>query len=220
MPAIKEFVLYSDSDARDGAAFGQSWHEVDVKVRSSVYAYRRNIVGERTDGFANGAFAGIGEYWRNDADPCLKAETVPAIPGVSSAASVHFLAEEFIIKEGCGPVKFMSILRRRPGMSAAAFSSAWRIRHPLIVRSVPEVWGNFRGYRQNHVLPGRCRHLNGEEMARPIGGIVEIWFDSTETLRATMMSERYKEVIRPDEETFVDLPNTRLFVSEQIVIAD
>ncbi len=220
MPAVKEFILLHDAMSRMPENFRDAWLGEEGGQQSHAFAYRRNLVGNPIDGFASGAYAGVAEYWRSDTVPRLDAALLAQIPGVSTAESVHFLAEEFIIKEGRGAVKFMSILRRKSGISPAEFSAAWRMRHPLVVRSVPEIWGRFRGYRQNHVLPGQCRHLDGSEMARPIDGIVEIWFDSIAELQATMMSERYREIIRPDEETFVDLPNTRLFVTEEVVVAE
>ncbi len=220
MPAIKEFILFHDSMPRAPEAFEAAWLREDGGAGPGVYAYRRNLVGNPIDGFASGAYAGVAEYWRSDAEAPLKAGADGAIPGVDATKSAHFLAEEFIIKEGRGAVKFMSVLRRKTGLMPAEFSAAWRMRHPLVVRSVPEIWGLFRGYRQNHVLPGQCRHLDGSAMERPIDGIVEIWFDSLADLQATMMSARYREIVRPDEETFVDLPNTRLFVTEEVVIAE
>ncbi|WP_428248284.1 EthD domain-containing protein [Ferrovibrio sp.] len=220
MPSVKEFILLHDAMARIPENFRAAWLGEEGAQLTHAFAHRRNLVGNPIDGFAAGAYAGVAEYWRSDAASRLGACSLSRIPGVSTAESVHFLAEEFIIKEGRGAVKFMSILRRKPGISPAEFSVAWRMHHPLVVRSVPEIWGRFRGYRQNHVLPGQCRHMDGREMARPIDGIVEIWFDSIEELQATMMSERYREIIRPDEETFVDLPNTRLFVTEEVVVAE
>lgn len=220
MPAVKEFILLHDSLSRMPEAFHAAWLAGEGVGRKRAFAHRRNLVGNPIDGFASGAFSGVAEYWRNDTAPHLGVCSLGHIPGVSAAESVHFLAEEFIIKEGRGVAKFMSILRRKPGISPVEFSAAWRMRHPLVVRSVPEIWSRFRGYRQNHVLPGQCRYLDGSDMPRPIDGIVEIWFDSIAELQATMMSERYREIIRPDEETFVDLPNTRLFVTEEVVVAE
>jgi len=217
MPAIKEFQLFCDDLAHPAATFRAAWDAAGEGEGPASYGYRRNIVDNAMDGFSQNAFAGIAEYWSGEAASDLPLRKPPAIEGLALARSVHFLAEEFIIKEGRGAVKFMSILRRKPGATPQDFSAAWRMKHPLVVRSVPEVWERFRGYRQNHILPDLCRHLDGNAMQRPYDGIVEIWFDSLDDLRATMMSDRYREIIRPDEETFVDLPNTRLFVLEDIV---
>jgi hypothetical protein len=217
---VKEFCILCDARSRTEGDFLAAWLSADVKmpaVGTRYGGYVRNSISSPITGFAIGAFAGIIEYWRTDRPVDVNHRFMPVIEGLDMSRSVSFLADEHIIREGCSAVKFMSLLRRKPGMSPAEFSKAWLSHHASLVRSVDEVWRLFRGYRQNHVIPGTCRHLDGSDMARPYDGIVEIWFDSLVDLEPTMMAERYRAVIRPDEETFVDLPNTRMFSTETIV---
>jgi hypothetical protein len=220
MSNIKEFCLLYDDRSRTESVFLDAWLAADKKTQKSdgrYNGYIRNSITSPIDGFAIGAFSGIAEYWRADQPVDKDHRLIPMAEGINMQKSVSFLAEEYIIREGRGAVKFMSLLRRKRNLSPAAFSEAWSGRHAALVRSVEEVWRLFRGYRQNHVIPGTCRQLDGLKMARPYDGIVEIWFDSLTDLERTMMSERYRAVIRPDEETFVDLPNTRMFSTETIV---
>ena len=220
---IKEFCLLNVSTELPAPSFAASWARADDRLKSrNAYGtggYVRNLVSSPAAGFAIGAYAGVSELWRTDTPVDLQARKLPVIGGIDDTLSVSFLAEEYVVRSGRSAAKFMSLLRRKPGMSFEAFSAAWRGRHADVVRSVEEIWGLFRGYRQNHIIPGTCRHLDGSEMVRPFDGIVEIWFDSLADLESTMMSSRYREIIRPDEETFVDLPNTRLYSTETIVIA-
>jgi hypothetical protein len=220
MGDIKEFALLYDDRLRPESIFLDAWLAADKKTPGGdgrYNGYIRNSISRPADGFALGAFSGIAEYWRADRPVDKDYRLIPGVEGIDMQRSVSFLAEEHVIREGRGTVKFMSLLRRKRGWSPAAFSEAWSVRHAALVRSVDEVWRLFRGYRQNHIIPGTCRHLDGSYMMRPYDGIVEIWFDSLTDLERTMMSENYRAVIRPDEETFVDLPNTRMFSTEMIV---
>lgn len=220
MAAVKEFILFNAERALGD--FSIAWNaslQQLPPVLPPHHQFHRHTITPLSESPPRGSYEAIAEFWRDDPDAPMVDWRVPLIEGISTSRSVHFLAEEHIIKEGRGPVKFMSLLRRKPGIDAAAFSRAWRIHHPLVVRSVAEIWRNFKGYRQNHILPGQCRHLDGTAVDVPFDGIVEIWFASRADLTATMMSERYREIIRPDEETFVDLPNIRMLATEEIVLA-
>jgi|GEM_PF-5148863 len=217
---IKEFCLLHDMLSRPEMNFFDAWLNADAKgqVPDNRYSgYIRNSISSPLDGFAAGVFSGIAEYWRADRPVDKTYRFIPNIAGIDMGKSVSFLAEEHVIRDGRGAVKFMSLLRRKPGLSPDAFSCAWRGRHAALVQSVNEVWRLFRGYRQNHIIPGTCRQLDGSEMTYPYDGIVEIWFDSLPDLQQAMMSACYREVVRPDEETFVALPNTRMFSTETIV---
>jgi hypothetical protein len=221
MSRIKEFVLMREKIAFESATFSNAWASTDntltIQPRRLFDRYIRNEISSPIAGFADRAYAGIAEFWRTDDPPQLERRNIPSIATLDRNTSVSFLAREVTILPGRGPVKFMSLLRRKSSLSSTAFSAAWQDKHADVVRSVGEVWGLFRGYVQNHIVPGTCRLLDGSGMERPFDGIVEIWFDSLQDLERAMMSERYREVVRPDEMTFVDLPNTRLFATEVCV---
>lgn len=177
----------------------------------------RNIVSGPVNGTAGNTFTCVLELTRKDQPADRDVRYTVNLDGIDRQSSISFLAHEHIIREGGGPAKFMSLLRRQPGMTFEEFSDYWRKGHADLVRSIPKVWDEFSGYRQNHILPGTCLHLDGKPVAQPYDGIVEIWFDSFQALESTMMSQYYRDVIRPDEETFVDLPNTRMIVEESVI---
>ncbi|KML19733.1 MULTISPECIES: EthD domain-containing protein [Burkholderia] len=83
-----------------------------------------------------------------------------------------------------GLKKRMSLIRRRPEMSESDFLSEWKV-HADWVRTMPGVMG----YRQNAVIERELRKgqpCKYEEL--PIDGIVEFWFESTDSLQTAFGS--------------------------------
>ena len=82
-------------------------------------------------------------------------------------------------------IKRMSLLRRRPDVSPERFRHEWRVEHARLVRETKGV----HGYRQNLVVAREVPKGTpvGYE-GLPIDGIVELWFESTESLDAAFAS--------------------------------
>jgi len=76
-------------------------------------------------------------------------------------------------------IKRMSLLRRRPDVSPERFKHEWRVEHARLVRLTQGV----QGYRQNLVVERQAPKGTpvGYE-GLPIDGIVELWFENTESL--------------------------------------
>jgi uncharacterized protein (TIGR02118 family) len=98
-------------------------------------------------------------------------------------------------------IKRMSLLRRRPDVSPERFKHEWRVEHARLVRETKGV----QGYRQNLIV--------GREVPKgtpvgyddlPIDGIVELWFDNTESLDAAFAS--------PEGRTL--MAHARVFIAE------
>ena len=119
-----------------------------------------------------------------------------------------------VLDRGLGPVKFMSLLRRKEGTTPEEFSDYWFGRHAPLVKTIVEVSKYFRGYVQNHCIPGT--RVGGSE----VDGIVEIWFASLDELKAAMFSANYMGELRADEAKFVALPNRRMLVVEDRAARD
>ncbi len=82
-------------------------------------------------------------------------------------------------------IKRMSLLRRRPDVSPEQFRHEWRVEHARLVRETKGV----RGYRQNLITERQVPKgtpVGYEDL--PIDGIVELWFDSTDSLDAAFAS--------------------------------
>jgi EthD domain len=52
--------------------------------------------------------------------------------------------------------------------------------------------------------------------ASPFDGIAEMWGDSVDDVKRALAEPRYMEVIRPDEEKFLDLPHCVFMVTEEV----
>lgn len=83
-------------------------------------------------------------------------------------------------------VKRMSLLRKRPDVSAAEFQMQWFDMHATLVRRIPGV----RGYRQNLVIETRRDRFDPADNPGDVGidGVVELWFDSTDAIEAGFRS--------------------------------
>lgn len=82
-------------------------------------------------------------------------------------------------------LKRVSLLRRPEGMSEAEFRREWRV-HGEFVKKMPGV----SAYRQNAIVQREL--VKGTPCSFedfPIDGIVELWFESTESLEAAFSSE-------------------------------
>jgi hypothetical protein len=81
--------------------------------------------------------------------------------------------------------KRISLIRRWPDLSEQDFLDEWKV-HADLVRTMPGV----KGYRQNAVIQRELQ--KGTQCSYddlPIDGIVEFWFESTDSLEAAFKSE-------------------------------
>jgi uncharacterized protein (TIGR02118 family) len=109
-------------------------------------------------------------------------------------------------------LKRMSTLKRRPDVSEEDFRREWKI-HGDYVQKMPGV----AGYRQNVIVAREL--VKGEPCGYedlPIDGIVELWFEDTETLDAAFSSPEGK-VTMQHATTFID-EITAFVVEERRVV--
>lgn len=109
-------------------------------------------------------------------------------------------------------LKRMSFLRRRADVSPERFEHEWRRVHGPLVRRLPGV----KGYRQNlvtHRESPKGTAVGYSEL--PIDGIVELWFDTAETLDAAFASPAGVETMA-HATTFIDEITT--FLVDPVVI--
>lgn len=98
-------------------------------------------------------------------------------------------------------VKFTILLRKREELSHAEFVAYHKTQHAPLFISLPEVQQYVRRYVQCHTL---AVALPG--MPPPAyDGITELWFDDADAIGHVFSSERYMDLIRPDEAKFLDL---------------
>lgn len=94
--------------------------------------------------------------------------------------------------------------KRRADLSREEFEDHWLNRHGPLVLSVPE----FARYLKRYVL--HPFDADGAGAALVLGaapaydGVGELWFESHAAMIAAFNEPRYLEIIRPDEDRFLD----------------
>ena len=109
-------------------------------------------------------------------------------------------------------LKRMSLLRRRADVTPEVFAHEWNVRHAALVKTLPGVLG----YRQNlitHRESPKGKAVDYEGL--PIDGIVELWFENTDTLEAAFASAQGVETMQ-HATTFIDEITT--FLVEPFVV--
>ncbi len=123
-------------------------------------------------------------------------------------------------------VKIIFCLRRLPHLTPEAFQEYWRTRHAPLVQERAKLLG-IRRYVQSHSLfdpqlagLANQRGFTGE----PFDGVAELWFDSAEVLypntHAPEASVQAAKDLLADEAAFIDLPNSPIFVAQELEIFD
>ena len=107
-------------------------------------------------------------------------------------------------------MKIVAIVKRKPGMAVDAFQEYWRTQHGEVVRTLPGV----RRYVQSHTLPAGYR--KGEPAW---DGIAELWFESTEALRA-LRGTPEQAAVDADEARFLDRSAMKILATDEHVIID
>jgi uncharacterized protein (TIGR02118 family) len=124
--------------------------------------------------------------------------------------------EAFDPREAMTMVKLIGCLKRKPGLTSQEFHRYWREEHYPLAKSVPEFFRYIRKYVQSHALEGPVAGLPGYESA--FDGFAEIWFDSLDDMGRVFAESRYREIIRADEKKFLDLPNCKTAIVEELAL--
>ena len=102
-------------------------------------------------------------------------------------------------------LKQVTIIKKRPDLSADAFEEYWRTRHAEVVCELP----GLRRYVQNHMAAAGSR----------VDGIAEVWFDDIDAMRANV-GHPALEAIRADERNFIDVDTMDSIIVEPATIID
>ena len=119
--------------------------------------------------------------------------------------------------------KLVFCLRRVPTLSVSEFQRYWYDNHAdLVRRHAPAL--RIRRYTQSHTLSDpRLSPVIEVRGGRtdPFDGVAELWWDSADDLLEAMTTTEGLDAGRAlleDERTFIDLPNSPLFFSNEHVI--
>jgi uncharacterized protein (TIGR02118 family) len=118
-------------------------------------------------------------------------------------------------------IKLTFCLRRTPGMSREDFQRYWREEHAALVKERAEALG-VRRYVQVHTsdlpeLHEALRARNGGS-PEPYDGVAELWFDSLDAFGSDDAAQRAGAELLADERNFIDLPNSPMWVAEELEI--
>jgi uncharacterized protein (TIGR02118 family) len=115
-----------------------------------------------------------------------------------------FTEEEKVVIAGPDPrpdplTKLVCGVRRKPGMDRDAFHRYWWEVHGPLNRDTPAVRKYFIRYEQNHRLASDYDRDDSE-----LEGVTCEWFPSSRAFFAMATDPESREVIRADEENFLD----------------
>lgn len=117
-------------------------------------------------------------------------------------------------------IKLVMCLRRRPGMSRAAFLDYWQNNHgPFFMKNAAVM--RAKRYVQDHTIDSPLnegmREMRG--MEPEFDGIAHVWFDSEEDLIEAMGSaemERLGAALLRDEQQFIDHARSAAFLVREV----
>jgi uncharacterized protein (TIGR02118 family) len=118
-------------------------------------------------------------------------------------------------------VHLVFCLRRLPHLSRDEFQRYWREQHAPLVRKHATVLG-IKRYVQAHTIdPAGTQGIAASRGAPdPYDGVAELWFD-LDQLRSLGQGEAAVEARRAlleDEQRFIDLANSPIFITEDKVV--
>lgn len=108
-------------------------------------------------------------------------------------------------------VKVIGLVKRRPGMSQAEFRRYWLESHSKLERASLQV-----NPVRKIVVSFFQENLIGEA---PFDGMVELYFDSIEAMRA-QWSSSHDETMRADEANFCDGACRIFLLTEEVLIGE
>ena len=98
------------------------------------------------------------------------------------------------------PVKYFSILRRKPGMSVTEFRAHWRTVHGPLNTRIPGVLRYYQHYPvAGWRLPARPGFPNEET---PVDGIAEVWWESDSALARAQGTPAFRAITADEPKLF------------------
>jgi len=121
-------------------------------------------------------------------------------------------------------IKLVYCVAKRADMSLEDFREYWSTDHPPLVKRLAEALG-ARKYIQSHTIDTEINDafIQSRGLEQAYDGITEVWFDSLDSLVAHAETEAGEEAdrsLKEDEKKFIDLSQSRVFLTEEHVIFD
>lgn len=121
-------------------------------------------------------------------------------------------------------IKLVYCIRKRADVSDEEFHRYWLEQHGPLVRSFAEVTG-AKKYIQSHTIEpeNNARRAESRGFAPAYDGITEVWWDDLESYQGGADSEARRHAgatLAEDEAKFIDISQSRVFITEEHVIFD
>jgi uncharacterized protein (TIGR02118 family) len=212
----------------DMEGFRRHWYGIHADLAGRLAGLRAYIQNRVVDHRQMGTelprgreeYDGFSQLWFESIEAMRAA--VAGLGQSLSADEVRFLGDlriiilhqyEVVARARTGPlVKQISLLRRRPEISAEHFAAEWRGAHARLA-AMPGV----RGYLQGLIIEREAPKNNpvGYE-GLPLDGVSEIWFDSIDDLGAAFASGEGKRATADAARVIAEA--TTFIVEERVVV--
>jgi len=106
------------------------------------------------------------------------------------------------------------LARRRPDQTHDQFLTHWRDVHAELFSSQPIVKKTVRRYIQSRTVVDYPKGV----VPADVDGIAQLWFDDMDGWLEYLNSDNYRDVIRLDEQKFVDASRVQIVFSEETTI--
>lgn len=112
------------------------------------------------------------------------------------------------------------LVKRRKEISLSEFTHYWKEDHGPLVLGVAEFMRHVRRYVQHHApVDADGAGARFSELL-DYDGVGELWFDDRAAMVAAFSEPSYLQIIRPDEEKFLDAAGCLSFVGNDVVLFD
>jgi uncharacterized protein (TIGR02118 family) len=221
---VKVIVLFRRKPGMDLAEFADYWANQHADFVRRVPGISRYVQSQTlAGGYRSGTpvFDGMAEIWYDRvSDMQLAAASAAARDALEDdrhfldmSSMITLLTDEVLQKEcSVNPsmVKLAEFPHRRNDLEPGDFHRYWTEVHGPLAAKIPQI----RRYVQSHVRPSAYR--GGRQ---PLyDGVAQVWFDSTDAMRASALTPEYKAV-REDEPNFIaQQPLDVIITRERIII--
>jgi hypothetical protein len=110
-------------------------------------------------------------------------------------------------------IKLTVLVKRNPALGVEEFHEEWRA-HGRRIAAEPAFRNYVRRYEQHHRVP--ADYANELIPDGPsFDGLAVQWFDSYDAFLAMLADPAYAQVMQPDEDRILDLPNMVILFTEE-----
>ncbi|MEJ2410640.1 MAG: EthD domain-containing protein [Novosphingobium sp.] len=118
-------------------------------------------------------------------------------------------------------IKMITLIKRHPRITHQEFADHWKNVHAPIAMNNPDIEKYIFRYTQNYLNSGSdvaSQQFGGLALPAPpfdFDGIMEVWFESMDDLKAMTSSPTYFNVLKPDEDSLVDKSKCLVYIVEE-----